>query len=484
VLDTVPDQATLGLIDTRNEQLAARNARLPETTTVDTAPAPVAGKAALKGKDLKRNAKRVGDGVKAETLLNERPRDLTVPSVPELRSALQDTIDKADKAGIEIPGKVGYDSTPDTLVWLAEAKALIKKLDNPKVDPKAKDDAINTFLDGEQQLIHDGNAEALRGKRAQEGTARKQGVFVVDENAADTSVGPEAPARPRVSRGTDRPGLGIESYSEEHNLPQKKGDEKRETRQQVEKGKENVSKLSPYERIKLIAEKGKPQTEPKAGPKTRKALSAAQKNKQQREADKKAADLKTAIDVAKGLPKEQAEAARKAAAEQETARLKEAKAKEAAATETAIKELMVEKKLSKKAATAIVKGHARERQQKAEAAAKAEQEREKAKQTFVGPVKPKTLEALETAEKVKARKQAEAEARSQEKAAKRTPFGVLKAQTKKAKEAAARAFKPIVRTKLEIARSLSARRAKRASPSRRRPASAQSPVPWTQTASR
>jgi len=413
-LDTVPDQAMLDLVAIRQQQEQART--IPAKAEV--APG------TLRGKDAERNQKLLDDGVKAQALLGERPGEPDFPTDAKgfikLRAALQRIVKRAQKQGVELREKVGYDTTPDSLVWLSEAQALVKKLSNKKLSAADKLDAATGFLVAEQQLLSKGDASLFRGKRAAEGEEVGRGILTADETIADTgeaAVSEEqaaareaGEAEPEVQTVTPRtkvtrPKLGIEDYAGTH-----KNKATGQTGPRQKATTPGKSTLTSAERAELIAE----ETE-KRKPLTAKAAAAVEKGRKRAEAKEKKAAVKLAQE------RVEAEAKLKQAKKEGVAlNLAQAEA-DLAAIIKAEKQQKKKRptKLEKAMAVAAAKKEAAAREQ-AEAEEKAEVEARAKKQ--MTPKTKKAMAALETAKRIAAKKKAAKEAKSKAAAETRKPL--------------------------------------------------------------
>lgn len=110
--------------------------------------------------------------------------------------------DENGKPEKRIPKRVGYDKTPDHMVWLAESQRLLNKL-NSKSQPSYSD--LNQHLALEHAL-REGDASPLREKRKEEGDLKNKrsggDVEQMDGGAkAGNSAKPDDAAQTKVGKG-------------------------------------------------------------------------------------------------------------------------------------------------------------------------------------------------------------------------------------------------------------------------------------------
>jgi hypothetical protein len=154
----------------------------------------------LEGKHTGRNTKLYDDADAAQALLDQRPASPAIPATEEgidaLATEIGGIVKTAAGQGVELRGKVGFPTTPHSLVWLREAQEFVSRLSGKKkIELADKQAAAIRFLDRELR-IRKGEGNSVKAERNAEGeaamAARGKGKGKVTEQtqAGDIVAGP------------------------------------------------------------------------------------------------------------------------------------------------------------------------------------------------------------------------------------------------------------------------------------------------------
>ena len=162
-------------------------------------------------------AQREADAETARKLFEQHvPADAAIPRTvterAQLRDRLQQHVAAAEEAGVKIPAKV-YESTPDHIVHLREAKDLVKKLNQKSFVGKKADERINSFLVRER-AAKGGDFSVMRSERKAEGemAMRRATAERADDVWAPTS---DVGALRGVEAGTEKAKVKTKTGREE-----------------------------------------------------------------------------------------------------------------------------------------------------------------------------------------------------------------------------------------------------------------------------